>query len=75
MNLSPDTANLILDGNEKKVSLAEIKINDILRVKPGEKIPVDGKITEGNSNVDESMITGEPIPVEKNRRQSDIRND
>ena len=65
MNLSPDTANLILDGNEKKVSLAEIKINDILRVKPGEKIPVDGKITEGNSNVDESMITGEPIPVEK----------
>ncbi|OJX31722.1 MAG: copper-translocating P-type ATPase [Chryseobacterium sp. 36-9] len=65
MNLSPDTANLVLDGNEKKVSLAEIKINDILRVKPGEKIPVDGKITEGNSNVDESMITGEPIPVEK----------
>lgn len=65
MNLSPDTANLILDGNEKKVSLAEIKINDILRVKPGEKIPVEGKITEGNSNVDESMITGEPIPVEK----------
>ncbi|MFC4686627.1 copper-transporting P-type ATPase [Epilithonimonas pallida] len=65
MNLSPDTANLILDGNEKKVSLAEIKINDILRVKPGEKIPVDGKITEGNSNVDESMITGEPIPIEK----------
>ncbi|RKE80448.1 copper-transporting P-type ATPase [Epilithonimonas arachidiradicis] len=65
MNLSPDTANLIVDGNEKKVSLAEVKINDILRVKPGEKIPVDGKITEGNSNVDESMITGEPIPVEK----------
>jgi len=65
MNLSPDTANLIIDGNEKKVSLAEVKINDILRVKPGEKIPVDGKITEGNSNVDESMITGEPIPVEK----------
>ncbi|MPT31588.1 MAG: copper-translocating P-type ATPase [Chryseobacterium sp.] len=65
MNLSPDTANLIIDGNEKKVSLAEVKINDILRVKPGEKIPVDGKIIEGNSNVDESMITGEPIPVEK----------
>lgn len=65
MNLSPDTANLIVDGNEKKVSLSEVKINDILRVKPGEKIPVDGKITEGNSNVDESMITGEPIPVEK----------
>lgn len=65
MNLSPDTANLIVNGKEKKVSLAEVKINDILRVKPGEKIPVDGKITEGNSNVDESMITGEAIPVEK----------
>ncbi|SEQ83142.1 copper-transporting P-type ATPase [Epilithonimonas lactis] len=65
MNLSPETANLVVNENEKKVSLSEIKINDILRVKPGEKIPVDGKIIEGNSNVDESMITGEPIPSEK----------
>jgi len=65
MNLSPDTANLIVNGIETKVPLSDIKVNDILRVKPGEKIPVDGKITEGNSNVDESMITGEPIPVEK----------
>lgn len=66
MNLSPETANLVVNENEKKVPLSEIKINDILRVKPGEKIPVDGKIIEGNSNVDESMITGEPIPSEKN---------
>ncbi|TDX86757.1 copper-transporting P-type ATPase [Epilithonimonas xixisoli] len=65
MNLSPETANLIINENETKVPLSEIKINDILRVKPGEKIPVDGKIIEGNSNVDESMITGEPIPSEK----------
>lgn len=65
MNLSPETANLIINNNEKKVPLSDIKINDILRVKPGEKIPVDGKITEGNSNIDESMITGEPIPVAK----------
>ncbi|MCG2793632.1 MAG: copper-translocating P-type ATPase [Weeksellaceae bacterium] len=65
MNLAPDTANLLVDGNEKKVALSEIKVNDILRVKPGEKIPVDGQITEGHSNIDESMITGEPIPVEK----------
>jgi len=65
MNLSPDTANLVENGNEKKVALSEIKVNDILRVKPGEKIPVDGTISEGNSNVDESMITGEPILVEK----------
>ncbi len=65
MNLSPDEANLIVNGKEEKVPLSHIKIGDLLRVKPGEKIPVDGKITEGNSNVDESMITGEPIPVEK----------
>ncbi|GAA4155926.1 hypothetical protein GCM10022217_14480 [Chryseobacterium ginsenosidimutans] len=66
MNLSPDEANLIINGEEKKVLLSQVKIGDLLRVKPGEKIPVDGKITEGNSIVDESMITGEPIPVEKN---------
>lgn len=66
MNLSPDEANLMVNGEEKKVPLSEIKIGDLLKVKPGEKIPVDGKITEGNSVVDESMITGEPIPVEKN---------
>ena len=65
MNLSPDEANLIINNIEKKVSLSEIKIGDFLRVKPGEKIPVDGKITEGSSTVDESMITGEPIPTEK----------
>ncbi|SEW19052.1 Cu2+-exporting ATPase [Chryseobacterium wanjuense] len=65
MNLSPDEANLIVNGEEKKVLLSQVKIGDLLKVKPGEKIPVDGKITEGNSYVDESMITGEPIPVEK----------
>jgi len=65
MNLSPETANLIINENEKKVALSEVKINDILRVKPGEKVPVDGKIIEGNSNIDESMITGEPMPAEK----------
>ena len=71
MNLSPDEANLIVDNIEKKVPLSEVQIGNILRVKPGEKIPVDGKITEGNSNVDESMITGEPIPVEKKCRNED----
>ncbi|WEK70675.1 MAG: heavy metal translocating P-type ATPase [Candidatus Chryseobacterium colombiense] len=65
MNLSPDEANLIVNGEEKKVLLSQVKIGDLLKVKPGEKIPVDGKITEGSSYVDESMITGEPIPVEK----------
>lgn len=66
MNLSPDEANLIVNGEEKRVLLSQVKIGDFLKVKPGEKIPVDGKITEGNSLVDESMITGEPVPVEKN---------
>ena len=66
MSLSPDQANLIINNEEKKVPLSEIKIGDLLKVKPGEKIPVDGKIIEGNSVIDESMITGEPIPVEKN---------
>lgn len=66
MNLSPDEANLMINNEEKRVPLSEVKIGDILKVKPGEKIPVDGKIIEGNSIVDESMITGEPIPVEKN---------
>lgn len=65
MNLSPDEANLIVNGEEKRVLLSQVKIGDLLKVKPGEKIPVDGKITEGSSIVDESMITGEPIPVEK----------
>ena len=65
INLSPDTANLMENNVEKKISLDEVKIGNILKVKPGEKIPVDGKIIEGNSNVDESMITGEPIPIEK----------
>ncbi|UKB85909.1 heavy metal translocating P-type ATPase [Chryseobacterium sp. MEBOG06] len=66
MNLSPDEANLMINGEEKKVLLSQVKIGDLLKVKPGEKIPVDGKIVEGNSIVDESMITGEPVPVEKN---------
>lgn len=65
MNLSPDEAHLITNGTETKVPLSQVKPGDLLRVKPGEKIPVDGKITEGNSSIDESMITGEPIPVEK----------
>lgn len=65
MNLSPDEANLIVNGEEKRVLLSQVKIGDLLKVKPGEKIPVDGKITEGSSVVDESMITGEPVPIEK----------
>lgn len=65
MNLSPKEAHLIINNSEKNIPIAEVKIGDILRVKPGEKIPVDGEITEGNTTINESMITGEPIPAEK----------
>ena len=65
LKLAPTEATLVIDGEEKVISIHDIKKGDIIRVKPGEKIPVDGKITEGNSTIDESMITGEPIPVDK----------
>ena len=69
LKLAPNTATLIIDGSETKVKIDEIKVGDLLRVKPGEKIPVDGCITEGSSTIDESMISGEPIPVEKSENE------
>jgi Cu+-exporting ATPase len=66
LGLAPKTARRIdADGNEEDVPLDEVQEGDKLRVRPGEKIPVDGTVLEGSSNVDESMITGEPVPVEK----------
>lgn len=65
LKLAPNTAVKIVNGKEVQVSIHDIQKNDLLRVKPGEKIPVDGEITEGNSSIDESMLTGEPIPVSK----------
>jgi Cu+-exporting ATPase len=66
LSLAPATALRIApDGRETEVNLSEIKIDDKLRVRPGEKVPVDGTVLEGTSNVDESMITGEPVPVPK----------
>ncbi len=66
MGLAPKTARWILpDGTEQDVPLAHIHIGDALRVRPGEKVPVDGTVTEGQSAVDESMLTGEPMPVTK----------
>lgn len=59
------SARVIVDEEEKEIPIDQVKVGDILRVRPGDKIPVDGKITEGTSNIDESMITGEPIPVQK----------
>lgn len=64
--LAPKTARLIVNGKEVEVSIEKVAVGDILVIRPGEKIPVDGVVVEGSSNVDESMISGEPIPVEKN---------
>ncbi len=65
MGLQPKTARLIRDGQEIDVPIEEVEIGDIIVVRPGEKIPVDGKIVEGHSSIDESMLTGESLPVEK----------
>lgn len=65
LELAPNQAVRIVDGNEETIAIDKIQVGDKLRVKPGEKIPVDGSIVEGESSIDESMITGEPIPVSK----------
>ena len=67
LKLAPNKAIKIVDGEEVEVSIDKIELNDILKVKPGDKIPVDGVITEGETTIDESMITGEPIPVNKSK--------
>jgi Cu2+-exporting ATPase len=65
LKLAPTEATLVIDGKDKIISIHDIKKGDLLRLKPGDKIPVDGKITTGEGSIDESMITGEPIPVDK----------
>lgn len=71
LGLAPKTARIVReDGTEEDISLEKVETNDLLRVRPGEKIPVDGKIIEGNSTIDESMVTGEPLPV--NKKSGDV---
>ena len=66
LGLAPKTARRInADGNEEDVPLNHVHVGDLLRIRPGEKVPVDGVVTEGSSAVDESMLTGEPVPVTK----------
>ena len=66
MGLSPKTAIIVRDGKEVEISVDEVEPGDVIIVKPGEKMPVDGEVIEGITSVDESMLTGESIPVEKN---------
>ena len=65
LNLAPPTARKVVPGGDQEVPLDQVKVGDQLRVVPGDKVPVDGVVLEGRSNVEESMITGEPLPVEK----------
>ncbi|MBD4593751.1 heavy metal translocating P-type ATPase, partial [Xanthomonas citri pv. citri] len=66
LSLQAKEARILKDGNEVMIPLNEVHVGDTLIVKPGEKIPVDGKIIKGMTAIDESMLTGESIPVEKN---------
>src|SRR5438034_10865285 len=65
LSLEAKTAHRVRDGREEEIPVDAIQKGDLLRVRPGEKVPIDGVITEGRSNIDESMITGEPMPVSK----------
>ncbi len=65
MGLAPKTAVVIHDGKETEIPISEVEVGDLVRVKPGEKVPVDGEVVDGYTSVDESMLTGESIPVEK----------
>ena len=68
LDLAPKIAHVIRDSEERDVPLDEVQRGDHLRIRPGEKVPVDGRVIEGHTSVDESMITGEAMPVEKTAR-------
>ena len=66
LNLAPPTARRVAKNGDEEIPLEQVRVGDLLRVRPGDKVPVDGVVIEGNSSVEESMITGESLPVEKN---------
>lgn len=71
LGLAPNTARIHRqNGEEEDIPLDQVQVGDILRIRPGEKIPVDGRVVEGESNVDESMVTGEPVPVVKYKNET-----
>jgi len=65
LDLEPDVAHVVRDGREEEVPLEQVRVGDLVRIRPGARVPVDGEVLSGESDVDESLVTGEPVPVEK----------
>ena len=70
IGLQPKTARIVSDSKEVDIPISEVQVGDVMRIRPGERIPVDGEVIEGTSTVDESMLTGEPMPIEKSEGKS-----
>src|SRR5207245_5054650 len=65
LDLQPDTARVVRHEQEREVPIGEVVVGDLVRVRPGERIPVDGVVVSGHSAVDQALVTGEPVPIEK----------
>ncbi|ODS53465.1 MAG: copper-translocating P-type ATPase [Acidobacteria bacterium SCN 69-37] len=65
LDLEPDVAHVVRNGQEEKIPLQQVQIGELVRIRPGGRVPVDGEVVSGQSNVDESLVTGEPLPIEK----------
>jgi len=65
LDLEPDVAHVVRDGKEQEVPLEQVRVGDLVRIRPGARVPVDGQVESGESDVDESLVSGEPVPVEK----------
>ena len=72
LDLQPDTARVVRDNQEADLPIEHVKVGDLVRIRPGERVPVDGQVVSGHSGVDQSLVTGEPIPVEKSKGDSVI---